>query len=58
MCRDMELGLAKSAKRFCNAVAVGLPTLVHATQGDKTCYEKTIKVSCLAGCPFLITQIL
>lgn len=51
MRRDMELGLAKSAKRFCNAVAVGLPTLVRATLGDRTCYEKTLKVSCLAACP-------
>ena len=56
--RDMELGLAKSAKRFCNAVAVGLPTLVRATLGDKTCYEKTLKVTCLAACPPLLFRFL
>ena len=49
--RDKDPGLAKSAKRFGNAVAVGLPTLVRATLGDRTCYEKTFKVTCLAVWP-------
>jgi len=44
--KEMDPDIIKSMQRFCNAVAVGLPTLVRSTQNDPGCYAKTLKVCC------------
>lgn len=50
--KEMDPDIIKSMQRFCNAVAVGLPTLVRSTQNDPGCYAKTLKVCCSPSSAF------
>lgn len=50
--KEMDPDIIKSMQRFCNAVAVGLPTLVRSTQNDSGCYAKTLKVCCSPSSTF------